>query len=131
MAITTEDRIAVEELISLHGHIVDQGAWNRLHEVFEPGAILDLTAFGGEALRGLDAIRDAAVALGERNPVAHHVTNLVVRADGANVVALSKGFGVRADGSVGSVTYEDRIVGTPAGWRIAQRIITPRTVPLQ
>jgi len=45
MTIAVEDRLAIEELIKLHGHIVDQGAWDRLHEVFDPAAVLDLSAF--------------------------------------------------------------------------------------
>src|SRR5690348_2196259 len=109
MSITIEDRIAIEELIKLHGHIVDHGRWDRLKEVFDPKAVLDLTAYGAGELHSLDAIRDAALKLGEKNPVAHHVTNIILREEEAGVVAISKGFGVRADGSVGSVVYEDRI----------------------
>ena len=29
-------------------------------------------------MRGIAAIREGALALGDRNPVAHHVTNVVV-----------------------------------------------------
>jgi hypothetical protein len=46
------------------------------------------------------------------------------------VRALSKGIGIMADGSCGSGTYKDRIVHTPAGWRIAHRTVHPRLVPL-
>jgi hypothetical protein len=131
MTIAVEDRLAIEELIKLHGHIVDQGAWDRLHEVFDPAAVLDLSAFGGGQLQGLDAIRDAALKLGDKNPVAHHVTNIVLRAKPGGVTAVSKGFGVRTDGTVGSVVYEDRIHSSSAGWRILHRRIAPREVPLQ
>jgi hypothetical protein len=131
MTISSRNRLAVEGLIKLHGHIVDQGAWHRLHEVFDPAVAMDITAFGGGKLRGLDAIRDAAIALGEDNPIAHHVTNIVLRRDGTQLVGISKGFGVRSDGTVGSVEYEDRIGKTAYGWRIMSRTVTPRILPLR
>lgn len=129
MSMTSEDRVAAEELIKLHGHIVDEGAWDRLAEIFDTDVVLDLTAFGAGKLKGIAAIRDAALALGDRNPVAHHVTNIVLRGEGADLIGRSKGFGVRSDGSVGSVVYEDRIVKRGAGWRILSRTITPRPMP--
>lgn len=131
MSLAIEDRLAVEDLVKLHGHVVDRGAWDRLHEIFHPTAVLDLSAFGAGVIEGTEAIRDAALALGDRNPVAHHVTNIVVYEDGAGILALSKGFGVRSDGTAGSVDYEDRIHRTDAGWRIVHRIIRARTVPLR
>ena len=35
----------------------------------------------------------------------------------------SKGIGVLCNGATGSVTYLDRVVRTPEGWRIAARRI--------
>jgi hypothetical protein len=71
------------------------------------------------------------VALGAANPVAHHVTNVVIEevADG-RVLARSKGLGVMADGSCGSVTYEDTVVRVEEGWRICHRKVSARRVPL-
>jgi hypothetical protein len=37
------------------------------------------------------------------------------------VHALSKGIGINADGTIGSVTYEDTIVRGGSGWRISHR----------
>ncbi|MCZ1017402.1 hypothetical protein [Streptomyces noursei] len=34
-----------------------------------------------------------------------------------------------ADGSCSSVTYEDVVVRTPGGWRIAHRTVLPRRAP--
>ncbi|MFI6291398.1 hypothetical protein ACIBEJ_07400 [Nonomuraea sp. NPDC050790] len=44
--------------------------------------------------------------------------------------ALSKGIGVNADGTSGSVTYEDTVVRLKQGWRISGGKVTPRRVPL-
>lgn len=82
-------------------------------------------------IEGLAVLHDAARALGDGNPVGHHVTNIVLTEVGPGEVrALSKGIGIMADGSCGSATYEDRIVHTPAGWRITHRKVHPRLVPL-
>ena len=83
-------------------------------------------------LTGLAALREAALALGEGNPVAHHVTNIVLAGttDG-RVHALSKGLGVNADGTMGSVTYEDTIERGENGWRISHRTVRARRVPLR
>jgi len=43
-------------------------------------------------MHGIDAIRSAALALGDRNPVAHHVTNIVITPlDDDTASARSKG----------------------------------------
>lgn len=68
---------------------------------------------------------------GELNPVGHHVTNVVlVEATDGTVQARSKGIGIKADGTCGSVTYEDIILHGDRGWRISQRKILARRTPL-
>lgn len=132
MALTTDDRIAIADLINQHGHLTDRGDFDGLAALFTADVTYDVSALGGPALVGLPAIREAALALADGNPVAHHVTNIVVRetADGS-VHALSKGLGIMADGSANSVTYEDTIERTAAGWRITHRIVRPRRTPLR
>ncbi|MGW0883217.1 nuclear transport factor 2 family protein [Streptomyces sp. NPDC002671] len=131
MSLALEDRLAITELVSLHGHFVDDGSLDRLEELFTSDVVYDLTDFGQEPLVGVAAIRDAALALGAANPVAHHVTNVVVTAlaDG-QVQVRSKGLGIRADGSCGSVSYDDTAVRTADGWRISHRKVTLRRTPL-
>lgn len=131
MSLTLEDRLAITELLSTHGHLVDDGSLDRLAELFTPDVVYDLTDFGQQPLRGVAAIREAGWALGAANPVAHHVTNVVVTEspDGTARVR-SKGLGINADGSCGSVSYDDTVVRTADGWRISHRRLTPRRVPL-
>jgi len=131
VSLSVEDRLAVTELISLHGHLIDAGAMDRLHELFTPDVIYDVSHLGGGQLSGIEAIRDAGLALGGDNPVAHHVTNIVInRIDEDHVAAWSKGIGVRTDGTVGSVVYKDILVRTPMGWRISHRAVLARRIPL-
>ncbi|MDV7215089.1 nuclear transport factor 2 family protein [Streptomyces prunicolor] len=131
MPLTLEDRLTITELIALHGHLVDEGELDRAAEVFTPDVEYDLTDFGQGTLTGLTQLTDASLALGAGNPVAHHVTNVVVEelADG-QVRVRSKGLGIRTDGSCGSVTYVDTVVRVGAGWRIARRRLEARRVPL-
>jgi 3-phenylpropionate/cinnamic acid dioxygenase small subunit len=129
--LTADDRAAIAELIALHGHLCDDGDLEGLDAAFTPGVAYDVTALGGGVLEGLEQLRDAALALGDANPVGHHVTNVVITEtpDGA-VHARSKGLGVNADGTVGSVTYDDRLIATATGWRISHRVVTPRRTAL-
>ena len=131
MALAPEDRTAITELLAMHGHLFDGGELDRLDELFTADVVYDITDLGHEPLEGLAAIRGASLALGEANPVAHHVTNIVLteRADD-RVHALSKGIGINADGTSGSVTYEDTIVRGHQGWRISYRKVLARRVPL-
>jgi len=121
------DRAEITELLARHGHLFDDGELDRLDLLFTASVRYDVTAFGGGVLQGIEAIRAATLALGDRNPVGHHVTNVVLteQPDGS-VRARSKGIGVYADGTAGSVTYEDEIVRTDDGWRIDARTVAPR-----
>ncbi|WP_405623050.1 nuclear transport factor 2 family protein [Streptomyces sp. NBC_00076] len=132
MTPTLEDRLAVHELIALYGHLVDAGELERSAEVFTTDVVYDLSDFGQGEVVGLAALMKAALARGARNPVAHHVTDVVIEgrtADGGLRVR-SKGLGVMSDGSCGSVTYEDLVVRVADGWRISRRRVVARRVPL-
>ena len=127
MTLAPDDRAEITELLARHGHLFDDGEFDRLNLLFTASVRYDVTAFGGGVLQGIEAIRAATLALGDRNPVGHHVTNVVLteQPDGS-VRARSKGIGVYADGTAGSVTYEDEIVRTDDGWRIDARTVAPR-----
>lgn len=131
MTVRPDDRAAITELLARHGHLFDEGELDQLDLLFTASVSYDVTAFGGGVLHGIEAIRAATLALGDRNPVGHHVTNIVLtdQPDGS-VRARSKGIGVYADGTAGSVTYEDTVVHTAEGWRIDARTVAPRRTPL-
>lgn len=130
MTLSTADRLAIHELMSLHGHLVDSGEFERFDELFTLDVLYDLRDYGGAELRGIPAIVAAAKALGEANPLSHHVTNVVVTVEGDVVRVRSKGIGVRTDGSVGAVVYDDEVQRGVDGWRIARRRVSPRRTPL-
>lgn len=125
--LTTEDRLAIHELLSQHGHLVDTGAWDQLDALFTDDVVYDLRDYGGSELHGIAALVAASQELGDKNPVAHHVTNVVItETDGTVVRVRSKGIGIHKDGTCGSVTYEDELRRGEHGWRIARRRVRPR-----
>jgi hypothetical protein len=126
--ISAADRIAIHEVIALHGHVVDDRDVDRLGELFTEDVVLDLAEYGAGALRGLAAMREAIRSANPaEHPLGHHVTNIVVVGrEGAGVRAVSKGLAVRADGATGTVTYQDLLRREPQGWRIGYRKVVPR-----
>jgi ketosteroid isomerase-like protein len=132
VALTADDRFAITDLINRHGHLMDRGDFESAASLFTDDVVYDVSAFGAGVQIGLAGAREAAYARLDSQPVAHHVTNIVLEETGDGTVhALSKGLGVMADGTAGSVTYDDTIRRTPAGWRITHRIVRPRRTPLQ
>ena len=131
MAISIEDRLAITDLISLHGHLTDDGELDRYGELFSDDVVYDLTDLGLGEVRGLVAIRDLGRSLGEANPVGHHVTNIVLRDPGGGVIhARSKAIAVMADGTTGSAIYEDVVERQDGEWRIQRRKVIGRRRPL-
>ena len=73
---------------------------------------------------GLTGRKQAAAADDPRNPIAQHLTNIVLTPESPDSVrSVSKSLGVRADGSCVSVTYHDVLHRSPDGWRIAHRSV--------
>jgi SnoaL-like domain len=131
MALPPDDRITIYELIAMHGHVMDSGEFDRLDELFTEDFVYDVEALGFGTLNGVDAFAQAARALGDDNPIGHHVTNtVVVTAEDDVATVRSKGIGILADGTSGTVVYEDVVRRTSDGWRIAYRTVVPRRRPL-
>src|ERR1700683_1884513 len=131
MALSEQDRIGINDLISLHGHLTDAGQLDHLSELFTPDVTYDLDDFGLGSLHGTAAMHEAALALGDANPVGHHVTNIVITGiDDRSARVQSKGIGVKADGTAGSVSYDDIVTRQPDGWKISCRKGTARRAAL-
>ena len=121
-----EDRYAIDETLSMHGHIFDAGELDRLDEIFTPEVVYDMSAVGIGVFEGIEVVRSAAARMGDRGPIAHHVTNVVISSDGDDVVtARSKGLMLMADGALESVHHLDTLRRHDGEWRISRRIISP------
>lgn len=131
MALKEHDRIAITNLIHLHGHLVDAGDLDGADELFVSDVVYDVSDLGFGSLHGREAVREAASALGRANPVGHHVTNIVITGiDDRSARVRSKGIGIRADGTADSVVYDDIVTRHPEGWKISRRTMTARRVAL-
>jgi hypothetical protein len=118
------DILAINNLINLYGHVVDERQWSRLGELFTEDTVFDMTSFGPEILQGLEALHNCFRDLPE-HPLAHHATNILIETNGGEVDVVSKGVSLR-HGEMGSTVYRDRLRKMPQGWRIAHRIATKR-----
>ncbi|WP_406031638.1 nuclear transport factor 2 family protein [Nocardioides sp. NBC_00163] len=128
MPLTTADRLAIHELVSLHGHLADDGRSEDLGLLMTPEASYDVTAYGLGVVTGLPALIELFASGPGDQPVGHHVTNVIVTADpdrDDRASVRSKGLSVMANGRTGTVVYEDDVVRTASGWRISARIVVP------
>ena len=131
MALTEQDRIDINDLINLHGHVTDAGELDRWDELFTPDITYDVGDLGLGTVHGVAVLRAAALALGQANPVGHHVTNIVITdIDDRSARVRSKGIGIKADGTAGSVAYDDIVTRRPDGWKISYRKVTARRAAL-
>jgi hypothetical protein len=109
-------------MLGLYGHLIDQRRWSELDQVFTVDAVFDATSFGQDVTRSLAELLAHWTADLSIHPLAHHVTNIVITEDADGTVrVLSKAIGVGRKGRVGSATYDDVVVRTPDGWRLAHR----------
>jgi hypothetical protein len=130
LGITAEDRLAIHDVIALHGHVADDRDWDRLGDLFTDDVVLDLEDFGYGTLHGLQAIKDLSRGSQDDKgqPLGHHATNIVVVGpDGEGVRVRSKALAVMADGTSGTAVYEDTLHRGDHGWRISRRKVVART----
>jgi ketosteroid isomerase-like protein len=131
MTLTDQDRADIHDLINLHGHHADAGDLDAMCDLFTPDVTYDVADYGLGSLHGTAALKEASLAMGDGNPVGHHVTNIVItEVDDSTARVRSKGIGIMATGSTGSVVYDDVVIRRPDGWKISHRRLTARRAPL-
>ncbi len=123
------DRLEIQELMHRYAHMVDQREWQLMDEVFAPDATIDYTSTGGQRGDHRATLEWLQRALEPWPLNLHFITNLVVSLDGDR--ARSRCYfhapmgRVEEDGSQLVITnagwYDDELVRTEHGWRIAHR----------
>jgi 3-phenylpropionate/cinnamic acid dioxygenase small subunit len=123
------DRLAIDDLLTRYATAVDQRDWDLWETCFTPDATIDYTAFGGVA-GSVKQVRAWLETVMPRFEMSQHlVVNREVTIEGDmarsraaffNPMALStpEGRTLFFDGGY----YLDRLVRTPAGWRIWRRV---------
>lgn len=123
------DRIEIGELLARYATALDERGWDLLGDVFLPDATCDFGALGRP--RGVAEItalvRDT---IGDLDATQHLIGNVVVRVDGDEATAdcylISQHVRAGTPGGEHYLLggrYADRVVRTPAGWRIAHRTL--------
>ena len=120
------DHLAIVELTVDYCWSIDSKDWPALRRIFTTDATAEL---GGELFHGIDAI--TARIAGALDPIdvsQHLITNHQVRVDGDRATCRcylhAQHERRNAEGGQHFVVagrYEDELVRTPAGWRIAHR----------
>jgi 3-phenylpropionate/cinnamic acid dioxygenase small subunit len=126
------DRVEIGDLLSRYARMVDDRDWDLMDEVFAPGATLDYTSTGGKSGPYRETLEWLARALEPWPLNLHFISNVEIEfgLDGdsarsrcyfqAPMGRASEGGGQLVISNAGR--YEDDLVRTPDGWRIASRV---------
>lgn len=123
------DRIEIDDLLIRYTVAIDEKDWELLDTVYTPDAKIDYTTSGGIKGEYPEVRAWLAKALAPFTMTQHLVSNSVVEVDGDTATARTMVFNPMGtdDGRGGlnmfyvGAWYEDRLVRTPDGWRIAER----------
>jgi 3-phenylpropionate/cinnamic acid dioxygenase small subunit len=122
----SSDVVAIHDLLSHYGYVVDDAAWDRLDEVFAPDGVFDISVIGKGTPTGLDELRRCYAELD--HPLAHHTTNAVVEQNGPHRARVRcRYLVVYPDGRTGTGEYRDEVVLRPEGWRLQRRTVVRRS----
>ncbi len=124
------DRLDIEALLTRYAWAIDDQEFDRLDDVFTSDAHLDYTSSGGEAGVYPDIKAWLASVLPNFPASQHFVTNKDITVEGDTARSRSALYNPmitgHPDGSHGifyvGAEYHDRLVRTPEGWRIVERI---------
>lgn len=111
---------AAEILVVLarYAQVIDNRDWDQADTVFTEDVVFGA---GDSARHGVSAVQEMVENVRPYHP--HHTSNTILtrRPDGT-IRAWSKFIIVRTDGTAGSGDYQDTLVRTEQGWRIAHRV---------
>jgi 3-phenylpropionate/cinnamic acid dioxygenase small subunit len=119
------DRLALHELPGRYGDAIDDRDWDRLDQIFTEDAVFDLTDLGEPKLEGRAEIK-RYMAEDAKHPRTHLMTNIYVDETATGVQLFFRIVALLPERVVGTASYYDDVVKTPAGWRVKNRLITLR-----
>lgn len=126
------DRLEINDLLVRYTHAIDSSRWDLLDQVFTPDAQIDYSVAGGAKGPYPEIKEWLAKALGNFSYTMHFIGNTSVAFDADGNGASSRTYCINPmgfknkDGSSAAfncyVHYVDKLVRTPDGWRIAERV---------
>jgi 3-phenylpropionate/cinnamic acid dioxygenase small subunit len=119
------DRVAIDQLYALYGHVMDDREWDRLSDLFAAEFVFDATALGVPLMTTFEQVR-ATTESASQAPLGHHVTNVYVESvEGDSARVRAKAIGTYAGGKAFSGVYEDTLERSDGRWRIKHRVNRP------
>jgi 3-phenylpropionate/cinnamic acid dioxygenase small subunit len=124
------DRLEIQDVLVAYSHAIDTQDWDALDDVFTPDAFIDYSAFGGSAGDLESTKKFLANAMPNFASFQHMVATSKVTINGDeaegrtichNPMVLDTGNGNTHVFYCG-LWYVDKLVRTPAGWRIKERV---------
>jgi 3-phenylpropionate/cinnamic acid dioxygenase small subunit len=114
------DGAEILDLLARYAHVIDNRDWAEASDVFTVDVRLGRDPV---IVTGIDSFSELIGTAPATH--GHNTTDVILdlRADGT-VRAWSKFYIVRGDGTVGSGDYQDTLVRTADGWRIAERDVS-------
>ena len=124
------DRLEIDDLLTRYATAVDTKDWDLFAACFTPDAYIDYTSAGGIKGTLSEVQRWLAQVLVAFPMTQHLVTNRAVVIDGNSATSRSGVFNpMGLPGDAGGLVlffeggyYNDKLVRTAAGWRIAERV---------
>jgi hypothetical protein len=114
----------VRDLVARHAHLFDNRSSSLMGTTYTAGAVM------GSDHGPLVSTDQLVSAVPTRVMFPHHTTDTVVHQVGPDTLRVwSKYLVIRGDGTAGSGDYQDTVVRTPDGWRIAERRVSRGTRP--
>jgi hypothetical protein len=68
-----EDRLAIQELLGLYGHLIDQRRWEELAQVFTNDIVFDASSFEGPVTTSYRELMDHWQSDRAKHPLAQRV----------------------------------------------------------
>ena len=125
------DRHAIAELLATYSDALGAKDFRRWVGVFTADAVADYTGAGGVKGSPAECRAWLEPLLGAFDLLHHTIANIVVRFEGSDRAAVTSAFNgtMRIPGADGGAAtymvvgghYDDGVVRTPLGWRIARR----------
>jgi SnoaL-like domain len=123
------DRLEIQDLMVRYSYAIDSRNWDALDDVFTPDAHIDYSVFGGSVGNLAETKAFLTEAMPMFTTLQHMVSGTTIAFDGDTATTktqchnpMTMGDAEKPDLMVCGLWYVDKLVRTPVGWRIKERV---------
>ena len=123
------DRLEIQDLMVRYSYAIDSRNWDALDDVFTPDAHIDYSVFGGSVGNLAETKAFLTEAMPMFTTLQHMVSGTTIEFDGDTATTktqchnpMTMGDAEKPDLMVCGLWYVDKLVRTPDGWRIKERV---------